>query len=83
MMADSLVANAAALTGVRPKLDELGAITELQIDIALSYVDGYGQPAAGRTVTFDAWQVLDITQKANMQDIQNAIQAHIVASYFA
>lgn len=82
-MPDSLTATSAVLTGVRPKLDYEGSILELMIDIALSYVDANGVPAAGRTVTFDAWQVLNSTQKENMQDIQNAIQSYIVANYFA
>lgn len=82
-MADSLTATSASLSGVRPKLDDGGVIQELQIDIALAYVDGAGRPAAGRTVTFNAWDVLDSAQKTNMQDIQNTIQAYIVANYFA
>jgi hypothetical protein len=81
-MADSLTAVNAVLAGVHPSLDVNGGITQLTIDIALAYVDGAGQPAAGRTVSFDAWQVLSDAQKANMQDIQNTIQTHIAGTYF-
>lgn len=82
-MTTNLHATNALLAGVRPKLDEAGQITSLDIDLSMQYSDDAGNPVVGRTVTFNCWEVLSEGQKANMQDIQNTINAHIMATYFA
>lgn len=82
-MTDSLHAIASSLAGVRPTLDEAGSITALNVDINLSYADVNNTPVVGRTVSFNAWDVLSETQKTNMQDIQQTLLQHIVETYFA
>ena len=82
MMADRLTATNSILAGVRPELDEKGALTGLYVDIALEYTAGDGGKV-GRTVTIDAWALLNEEQRINMQDIQNTMMNHIVSTYFA
>ena len=82
-MPDFLTATSSVLCGVRPSLDESGNIARLMIDIALSYSDQDGVPSVGRTVTFDAWELMTESQRLAMQDIQNTLQTYIAATYFA
>jgi hypothetical protein len=81
-MAEILTATASNLAGVRPVLDENGQITDLQIDINLSYSNGEGGAVVGRVKTVNVWALLSDGQKAAMQDIQNTISQYIVATFF-
>ena len=81
-MSDQLTATNSRLAGVNPTLDEQGAITALDVSIALEYTAADGGKI-GRTVTFDAWALMSDAQKTNMQDIQNTLMGYIISTYFA
>lgn len=78
----TLSATGSALSGVRPELNELGEIINLHVDIALRYANEDQSIVTGMTVTFNAWDVLDETQKTNMQDIQSTLMSYIITTYF-
>lgn len=80
-MPDTLIATASGLAGVRPQLDDAGNITGMTVDINLSYASPDGGPSIGRMVSIDAWALFTPQQKANMQDIQNAITQHVSAKF--
>lgn len=70
----------AVLRSVQPVLDEQGAITELRIDLGLSYMgaDGY---QLDRVVSVNVWDILSDAQKAAMNDIQGAITQYVQSTY--
>jgi len=82
-MPSTLHAIGSSLSGVHPTLNEAGELTALRVDIALNYADENSQFKTSTTVSFDVWEVLNETQKVNMQDIQQAIMNYITATYFA
>lgn len=82
-MADTLVVTASALANVRPVTDSVGTISSMEIDVNLSYTDSNGGDPIGRMVTFDIWPLLTGAQQTALQDVQAAIQAYIVATYFS
>jgi hypothetical protein len=80
-MADALTAVDSSLVGVRPELDASDNIVALYVNIALAYEAADGA-RIGRTVQFDAWNLLDSTQQQALQDIQQVINTYIVSTYF-
>jgi hypothetical protein len=81
-MSISLHTSGSELSGVHPTLDENGQLTSLRVDIALSFSDDDGVFVASKTESFNAWDLMSDTQKANMQDIQNTLMGYIIATYF-
>jgi hypothetical protein len=63
-------------------LDENNLISDISIDLKLSYADGSNTNVASRIVEVRVWNILSGTQQQNLQDIQTTIDQYIQGIYF-